>query len=235
MKMLQFLLIKEPLLQLGLTCSHYHGWEHHCWLVEKPWASPVYVLDLRLCREERKTKPQSCTSLLMHLPQWWCQDCWRSLLRPEGISACCGKDMEFFFLILYRNFARTEKLWGKLRGIPSHTWVLCSILFTSSLPTPAPSLSYIFLPSDGRMQITLQGVTSEDAWERTSLFQIIRRRGCTQVQDLGLRNQVQISPCISYTPPQAAPTRHLYYCCSRNSLPLTQTWLSKTQRHKLHD
>lgn len=193
MKMLQFLLIKELLLQLGLTCSHYHEWEHHYWLVEKPWASPVYGLNLRLCREERKDKapqPQSWITLLLHLPQWWCQDCWRSLLRPEGISASrCGKDMELFFLFFYWNFARTEKLWGKLRGILSHTWVLCSILFPCSLPTPVLCLFYIFLPSDGRMQITLQGVTSKDAWERTYLFQIIWRRGCSQVQDLLLRTE----------------------------------------------
>lgn len=203
--------------------------------MQKLWTSPISVLDLRLCREEGKTKPHSPRA-------GWLYSC---ICLDNGARIAGGlswglrgslpgvrKMQSYFSYSFDRNFARTKKLWGKLREIPGHTWVLCSIPF----PASSCSFVYIFLPSDGRMRVTLQEVNSEDAWERTYLpiFRSSEEEGAVQPSS-GLSSQDWETECRS---PPASPTSHprlypldtSYYCCSMNSLPLTETWLSKTQR-----
>lgn len=86
--------------------------------MEKHWACSVYVLDLRLLREEER---QGTTASELDCSAWSCicldgHDrtaaglCWCL----GGITACCGKGTDILFFPPYffsaRNVARTEKL-----------------------------------------------------------------------------------------------------------------------------
>lgn len=72
---------------------------------------------------------------------------------------CCGKDKELFFLFFCQKCCQKREAMGEVKG---NSWQYVSSAF-HPVPFLLLPLVCIFLPSDGRMRITLQGVTSGDA------------------------------------------------------------------------
>lgn len=165
-----------------------------------------------LQRGEERQGPTSPRAALLyvlpHPPRGWCQHCC-SLCGGLGDQCLVWARHKIFSYSFARNFARTEKL--PVKGVPGYTSALPSIPFPSHscLVLHTPALRW--LGGNNTPGGDFRGCLRKRI---SSYFRLSGEEDPAKLQLSGLKNWVQISPCISYIPARAVPTRLLCYCCS---------------------